>query len=155
MRSIYYIATVVGIYRKVIDEYIYNKNEYKYNKDYETILRKCANRDSVVQFYNKVNDESCGYYNGRVEVSNQEFLGVVLDYKNNMATIEMRNYFKLGDEVEIFGPNHSTIKFKIEKIIDENNEEIEVVNHPMQVVKIIVKEEVIPLDLMRIKVDKI
>ena len=70
MRSIYYIATVVGTYRKVIDNYLKDK-EYKYDKNLETILRNCANRDSVIQFFNNKKDETCSYYNGRQEVSNQ------------------------------------------------------------------------------------
>ena len=45
MRSIYYIATVISIYRKVIDEYYHQKEKYTYNKEYEDILRRCANRD--------------------------------------------------------------------------------------------------------------
>ena len=118
MRSIYYIATIVSIYRKVIDEYCNNKEEYEYNKEYEKVLRRCANRDSVVQFFNGIYDESCSYYNGREEISNQDFLGVVLDYDSNtkLATIEQRNYFKLGDEVEIFGDKISLRK----KALDTN-----------------------------------
>ena len=54
MRSLYYIATVVSIYRKVIDEYCNDKKNYKYNIEYEKILRECANRDSVPQFYNNM-----------------------------------------------------------------------------------------------------
>ena len=80
MRSIYYIATVVSIYRKAIDEYYQYKENYTYNKDREKILRRCANRDSVAQFFNNINDFECGYYNGREEVSNQDFLGIILDY---------------------------------------------------------------------------
>ena len=35
MRSIYYIATVVNIYRKVIDEYCKHQELYTYNNEYE------------------------------------------------------------------------------------------------------------------------
>jgi len=152
MRSTYYIATVVSIYRKVIDEY-FDDFEYKYNIEYEKILRRCANRDSVPQFFNGIYDESCSYYNGRVEISNQDFLGIVLDYdkKTKLATIEQRNYFKVGDEVEIFGPNHNIINKKIDKIIDEDGNFIEIVRHPRQVVKIKIDDIVYKDDMIRIK----
>ena len=156
MRSLYYIATVVSIYRRVIDEY-YSGN-YNYNKSYEKILRRCANRDSVPQFFNNIYDSSCSYYNGRFEVSNQDFLGIVLDYdkKNKLATIEQRNYFKVGDIVEFFGPNHNIITYVIDKIYDEENNNIDIVNHPRQIVKIPVNDELVKYDLMRIKdIDKI
>lgn len=150
MRSIYYIATVVSIYRKVIDEY-YNNKSVAYNKKYERILRNCANRDSVVQFYDGNCGVECSYYNGRVEISNQDFLGIVRDYKDGIVTIEQRNYFKKGDIVEIFGPNHDDITYTINKIIDEDDNIIEVVRHPRQIVKIKVDFLLEKDDMIRIK----
>lgn len=153
MRSLYYIATVVSIYRKVIDEYCDNKENYTYNKEYEKILRRCANRDSVPQFFNGKYDSSCSYYNGRVEVSNQDFLGIILEYneQTKMATIEQRNYFKKGDTVEIFGPNHDIITYTFGNIYDIDNNLIDVVRHPRQIVKVKIDEFLEPYDLIRIK----
>lgn len=158
MRSIYYIATVVSIYRKVIDDYINNKDSYTYDIENEKILRNCANRDSVPQFFNNIYDSTCSYYNGRVEVSNQDFLGIVLDYDevNKIATIEQRNYFKKGDIVEIFGPNHETITYEFDSIYDEDNNIIDIVRHPRQIVKININNRLDVYDMIRIKkqVDK-
>ena len=153
MRSIYYIATVVSTYRKVIDSYLHNPNEYTYNMENEKILRNCANRDSVPQFFNNIYDSTCSYYNGRVEVSNQDFLGIVLDYdsKNKIATIEQRNYFKTGDIVEIFGPNHEIITYKFDKIYDEEDNIIDIVRHPRQIVKISIENRLNVYDMIRIK----
>ncbi len=151
MRSVYYIATVVNIYRKVIDEYCNNKENYKYNKEYEKVLRNCANRDAVVQFFHHENNVDCSYYNGRVEVSNQDFLGIVLDYnpKTKYATVEQRNYFKIGDEIEIFGPNIDMISQKINSIIDENGNNIEIVRHPKQIVQILTDQPVYKNNIIR------
>ncbi len=153
MRSLYYIATVVSIYRKAIDEYYNNKKEYKYNMEDEKILNKCANRDSIPQFFNGIYDSTCSYYNGRIEVSNQDFLGIVIDYdrKNNIATIEQRNYFKKGDIVEIFGPHHETITYVFNDIYDKDNHLIEIVRHPKQVVKIRINDNLEKYDMIRIK----
>ena len=110
MRSIYYIATVVSTYRKVIDEYLNNPKEYTYNILNEKILRNCANRDSVPQFFNNKYDSTCSYYNGRVEVSNQDFLGIVLDYNEDAKEFSKKHlnefdlvlcnppYFKIEDK---------------------------------------------------------
>ncbi len=155
MRSIYYIATVVDIYRKVIDDYCNHPETYQYNIAYEQILRNCANRDSVPQFFGGENDSTCGYYNGREEVSNQDFLGVVLDYnmKTKYATIEQRNYFKIGDVVEIFGPQLHTITYHVKEILDEQGNSISVVRHPRQIVQMKIEEMVYPNNLIRIKKD--
>ena len=153
MRSIYYIATIVGTYRKVIDNYWNKIDNYEYNLKDEQILRNCANRDAVSQFYDGTNDYTCQYYNGREEVSNQDFLGVILEYDENtkMAKIEQRNYFKIGDTIEIFGPNIDDKIMKLEEIFDENMENIDIVRHPKQIVYFKVDTEVFPNDLIRIK----
>lgn len=153
MRSMYYIATVVNIYRHVIDEYFENPNSYQYNIEYERILRNCANRDSVPQFFDGNYGVDCQYYNGRVEISNQDFLGIVLNYdeKTKLATIEQRNCFKKGDIVEIFGPNTETFAFKVLDIYDELNNIIDVVRHPKQIVKLKIDKKVSMYDMLRIK----
>lgn len=153
MRSIYYIATVVGTYRKAIDAYMHNKEEYQYNKDYERILVNCANRESAPQFFHGIYDETCQYYNGRTEVSNQDFLGIIVAYdeKTTLATVEQRNYFKKGDIVEIFGPNKESITYNIDEIFDENHTPIDIVRHPKQIVQVRIKEPVEKYDLIRMK----
>ena len=153
MRSIYYIASIVHIYRKAIDEYLRDKENYKFNPRYAEILNKVANRESVPQFFDKTPGVNEQYYLGRQEVSNQDFLGIVLDYDQDsgVATIEQRNYFKLGDEVEIFGPSTETFTFSIEKIVDDNDNNIDVARHPKQVIKINVPNKVNVNDIMRIK----
>ena len=155
MRSVYYIATVVSTYRNVIDSYLLNGKK-EYNLDNERILNNVANRDSISQFYDGNYTKETQYYNGRIEVSNQEFLGIILNYENNYITLEQRNYFELGDEVEFFGPNVEPFKIVIEEIIDEENNQIDIVRHPKQIVKIRVPKELHEFDMMRMikKVDK-
>lgn len=153
MRSVYYIATIVDTYRRIIDEYCNNPENYTYNKEYEKVLRNCANRDSMPQFFNNKNDEECQYYNGREEVSNQDFLGIVLDYdeETEIATLEQRNYFKVDDEVEFFGPNISYMSYKIEEIKDLEGNSVDIVRHPRQVVRMKIPFTLYKNDMMRIK----
>ena len=151
MRSLYYVATVVDIYRRVIDSYYHDKENYAYNKKYEDILTRCANRDSVPQFFNGKYDSSCSYYNGRMEVSNQDFLGVVIDYDGKFLTIEQRNYFKVGDTVEIFGPGKEIFSFVISSMYDVDGNSLEVARHPKEIIKIPIVGDFSRYDLMRKK----
>ena len=150
MRSIYYIASVVYIYRKVIDE-IYNGN-YKYNPYYEYLLRRCANRDSVPQFFNKFPNEEEQYYTDRQENSNQDFLGIIIGVEKDYITIEQRNFFKIGDIVTIFGPNTEEFDIKVNNITDINNNNLDAARHPQQIVKIPCNKKVNINDIMRVKV---
>ncbi|MBO5183138.1 MAG: U32 family peptidase [Bacilli bacterium] len=151
MRSLYYVATITDIYRKAIDEYYNNKEKFEYNKEYEKILSNCANRDSVPQFYNNKYDNTCSYYNGRCEISNQDFLGIIIEYKDGCMIIEQRNYFKIGDTIEIFGPKKQPFKVKITEMYDEENNQLEVARHPKQIIKIPNSKKVEKWDLIRIK----
>lgn len=148
MRSIYYVSTILNIYRKVIDNY-YNGIRTIDDKD-KKLLNRCANRETIPQFFNKKPGVDEQYYNGRKEESNQDFLGVVLSYENGIATIMQRNYFKIGDEVEIFGPN-KCLDFTIEKIKDDDGLR-ECANHPEEIVYITIPFKVEKYDLMRKKV---
>ena len=69
-----------------------------------------------------------------------------------MATITERNYFKVGDSVEIFTPSGKIIPFTIDKLYDENNNPIDVARHPEEVLKINVPERVEKDSMMRVKV---
>lgn len=147
MRSIYYVATILSIYRKVIDNYYLGIKEIDPIDKY--ILNRCANRDSCVQFFDHKPGESEQYYNGRQEISNQDFLGIVLDYSNDIATITQRNYFQIGDEIEVFGPNGCK-SFKLEQMWDDFGDRT-CANHPEEILKIKIPFEVKKNDLLRKK----
>lgn len=152
MRSIYYIASVVHTYRKVIDEYIKDKDNFKFNKDYQKILNRVANRENVPQFFHRKPDVNEQYYLGREEFSNQDFLGIVLDYDEDTkcAIVEQRNYFEVGDTIEIFGPNTKTFNMKVDKILDEDDNEINVARHPKEILKIKIDNKVNKNDIIRV-----
>ena len=156
MRSIYYIASVVSTYRKVIDEYCNNKEKYEYNLEYEKTLSSVANRDSITQFFNGINNETLQYYNERKEISNQEFVAVVLDYdkKTSLAKLEQRNNFKVNDKIEIFGPENKNVKLTVKEMYDENMQKITVAPHPQQIIYVKTDEEVYKNNLVRKLLDK-
>ncbi len=154
MRGIYYIATVILVYRRVLDKILMHKLSNAEVKYYLDVLNRVANRESTPQFIDGLPSKEEQYFLGRDEVSNQDFLGLVLQYdkKNKMATIEQRNYFKLGDVVEFFGPHLETFSYKIEKIYDENGDAIGIANHPKMIIKLKVNTTLEKFDMMRIKV---
>ena len=154
MRSIYYVATVIWCYRRMIDAAINNTLTLGLEKYYLNILNRCANRESTPQFYDKLPGVNEQYFNGRIEVSNQDFLGLVIGYdeEKRKVIVESRNYFKTGDVVEFFGPNMETITYEINKIYSDTDEEIDVSRHPKTVVKLPINENIEKNAMMRLKV---
>ena len=154
MRGIYYIATIIWCYRRMIDKILLNKLTSEEASYYLKILNRCANRESVPQFFHKLPNENEQYFLGRNESSNQDFLGLVLDYdeKTKLATIEERNYFKKGVIVEFFGPNMETLEYQINTIYDEQLNKLQEANHPKMIVKLPVDFPLKKWDMMRLKV---
>lgn len=150
MKSVYYIATVVRTYRKLIDDY-YSTKEI----DYEFLLEeisKAENRLSSTGFLLAPPTPNEQLYNMRSEVPTKEFVGYVLDYDeiSQMALIEQRNYFSPNDELEFFGPKLNNTRYKIGKIYDEELNELEVARHPKQKLKIFVPFKLSKHDMVRL-----
>ena len=152
MRSSYYIATVVNAYKSIVESYLNNTLTDEVLNYYKKVLNRVSNRENKPQFFNKETDFNDQYYLGRKEVSNQDFLGVVSSYDNGVATILQRNYFKVGDEVEVFGPSTPIQRFTIESIINEKNESVMVANHPEEKLFVKIPFEVKKNDILRVPI---
>ena len=152
MRSIYYVSTVILIYRRIIDKLLNNTLTDKYMTYALNILNRVANRESTPQFFQGLPGVNEQYYLGREEYSNQDFLGLVIDVNGNEITLEQRNNFKVGDIVQFFGPNHETFDYEVTKIIDIDGNSIDIARHPQMIVKLIVDKRIEKYDMMRLKV---
>ena len=144
MRSPYYLATVISSYRKIIDSYYDGTLNEKILLEENKILSRVSNRDNSTHFFTHEADLNDQYYSGRWELSNQDYLAFVLDYdkKSKICTIAQRNYFSVGDTVEIFTPNGDRILHKIDKLYNEDMEEVEKANHAEEVLKFKIDKEI-------------
>lgn len=151
MKSLHYIATVVSTYRKLIDDYCSDPDNFILSDKYYQELLKAANRALCTGFFDNQADNSKQLYNQRDEHPTQEFCARVISYDkaNKFAIIEQRNYFKVGDKIEFFSPFHDNIVIPVKKIINEDDEEVEVANHPMEILKIPVDIELKKDDMGR------
>lgn len=151
MKSLHYIATVVSTYRKLIDAYCADPDHFVISDWYEKELEKSANRAFCTGFFYDHPKADEQLYNNRDEHPTQEFVMRVIDYDEDkhMMKIEQRNYFKKGDHIEIFSPHHSNLYFTVEKIYNEDNREVDVANHPMEILYIPISQKVYVNDMGR------
>lgn len=153
MRGIYYLATVILSYRRIIKHILNNTLTPEISNYYLSVLNRCANRQSTPQFFNELPTEKEQYYPGvRNEYSNQDFLGLVLDNQDGIITIEERNYFKKGTVCQIISPYNKTFDYQINEIFDEDMNIIEEANHAQMIVKIKDNLPVQKGDMIRLKV---
>lgn len=152
MKSIHYIATVVSVYRKVIDAYAEDPDNFKIKPEWLIELDKCANRDTAPAFF----EGTPGYEEQMFGVqqnkkSPYDFCGLVLDYDEatHIGTIQQRNHFKPGQEIEFFGPEIESFKQVIDVIYDEEGNHLDAARHPLQIVQIKVDHPIYPNNMMR------
>lgn len=151
-KSSYYVATVVGAYRKALDEYYKKPEAYVFKEQWLDELKKASYREFTTGFYLGKPYESQNYKTSSY-IRNYDFVGMVLDYNENtgLATIEQRNRIFKGDKVEIIGPYRDYFEQVIEEMYDEEGNSIDVAPHPQQLFKIKVKNRVKPYDMLRRK----
>ncbi len=152
MKSLHYIATVVSTYRKLIDTYL----KLGVIEDYEPYLielQKAENRLTSFGYLEGIPGIEQLLYDRRSEQPSQLFIGLVQSYDKDLgiATIEQRNHFEIGQEIEIFNPNGSEQSFILKDMTDEDDNLLEVARHPKQILKIKVPFEVEPYAMLRKK----
>ncbi|MGO4887373.1 peptidase U32 family protein [Anaerobacillus sp. MEB173] len=151
MKSIHYVATVTSVYRKVIDAYCADPENFTIQQEWLEELDKCANRDTAPAFFENVPTYKEQMYGNHGKKTTYDFAGLVLDYdeETKIVTLQQRNHFKQGDEVEFFGPEIENFTQKVETIWDEEGNELDAARHPLQIVKFKVDQPLFPYNMMR------
>ncbi|PYG86977.1 putative protease [Ruminiclostridium sufflavum DSM 19573] len=153
MKSSFYAATVVNAYRRAIDAYLADPQNYKFNPEWLRELSKASHREYTKGFYfGKTTGEDQIYHTSSY-VRDYDFVGLVLDYdrKTKTAKIEQRNRMIVGDEIEVMSPNKDYFVQTIESMKNEDLEDIRTAPHAQMVVYMPMTEEVEPFAILRRK----
>lgn len=151
MKTAFYVGTVVKAYREAIDDYYNNPEIYKTKLDYYIQeVSKASHREYTTGFYYGKPSGNEQIYTNNSYIRTCEFIGTVLDYdrETKIATIEQRNKFSVGEQIEIMQPK-GYFKYTIENIEDENGNKIESAPHPKQIVKMKIDSTVNKFDMLR------
>ncbi|MBE6021492.1 MAG: U32 family peptidase [Clostridiales bacterium] len=138
MKSIFYVAVTVGAYRKAIDKYYEDPENYEFDPEWYEELTKVSHRDFTTGFYfDKPTDEDQNYDSSSY-VKDYVFLGLVKSYdeETGYAVVEQRNKLVAGDEVEIFGPGEKFFKQTLTEMYNEDGEPIDAAPHAQQIIRI-------------------
>lgn len=153
MKSIHYVSTVVNVYRAAIDSYLEDPEHYELKQEWIDELWKAAQRELQSGFATGIPDESYQLFGERRKIQQYKFIGEVQSYdeKTGIATIQQRNRFYVGDEIEFYGPGMTHHEQVVEKMWNEEGEAIDVAPNPMMILTMPVTEPVKPGDMIRKK----
>lgn len=151
MKSSYYVASVVRAYRLALDSYLENPRDYRFKEEWLDELSKASHRQFGTGFYFGKPDSQGQIYESSAYVRDYAFIGMVLAYNpdTGIATVEQRNRMLAGDEIEIIGPHRGLFSQRIEKMWNEEGEEIQSAPHPQQIVAMKMEKPVEKYDILR------
>ncbi|MBU0502674.1 MAG: U32 family peptidase [bacterium] len=117
MKSVYYAALVTKIYREAIDA------TPKLDPAWKAELEKTSHRHFTTGFY--LDEDETEHIADGSNIRNYTFVGVVANHQAGEIEIMARNYFAVGDELDIIDPKFKEIrKLKVTKIRTADNKEI-------------------------------
>lgn len=152
MKSAYYVATVVRAYRKALDDYLKNPDDYQFDKSLLDEVAKVSHRPYYTGFF--FEKQAGTFIESSQNVQTHDFVGVVREYdkSTNLAYVEVRNRIAVGDEVEIMQPHAENKTMKVTQMINVKDDAELQEAHANYDVKIPMGE-VKPWSMLRIKIE--
>ena len=155
MKSIHYVSTVSNVYKAAVDSYMADPDNYVCKQEWIDELWKVAQRELSTGFYYHVPTENEQLFGPRRKIPVYKFIGEVLSYDevSGIATVRQRNHFKIGDEIEFYGPHFQHFEQTVTEMKNDEGESIDRAPNPMMVLTMPVAQPVKPGDMSRKKKD--
>lgn len=153
MKSSYYVATVVKAYREALDAYYSDPVNYKFDKAWLEEMSKASHREYTTGFCIGKPSGNEQIYESSSYIREYDFVGIVTDYDKatGIATIEQRNRFIDGDELEVVSPRGSFFIQKATSMKNADGESIDAAPHPQMTVYMPVDRPIEPYAMLRRK----
>ena len=138
MKSVFYVATIVSAYRKALDAYYADPENYLFKEEWMRELKKVSHREFTTGFYFDKPTNRDQNYQTSAYTRDYTFTGMVKSYdpETGYAIVEQRNKMVIGDEIEVFGPGTDFFVQQLTEMYNEEGEPIESAPHPQQILKI-------------------
>ncbi len=155
MKSSYYVATVVKAYREALDAYLECPEGYSFDPVWLEEMSKASHREYTTGFFMGKPTGKEQIYESSSYIRDYDFVGLVTAYNSlsGIATIEQRNRFAAGDELEVVSPKGPYRIHKVTAMRNEEGEEIATAPHPQMTVYMPM-EPVEPYAMLRRKADQ-
>ncbi|MBQ8349196.1 MAG: U32 family peptidase [Ruminococcus sp.] len=129
-KSAYYVTVVTNAYRMAVDEYYKNPDNFVLPDWIRDEVYKVSHRKYCNGFFFGTPEQS-QYYENSGYIREYDVVAVVEKCENDTVYCTQRNKFFAGDTVELLAPSQKPVTLILNKIFDENGNEIETANHAM------------------------
>ena len=144
VKTAFYVATIVGAYRREIDRYCADPENYVFNPDELDELCKVSHRPYTTGFFYGRPASDGQVYETSSYIRDYELVGIVTDYnkETKRLTVSQRNRFFAGDELEIIQPNKPYVTITAENMANHKGETIDVAPHAEEIITMDCTEEI-------------
>ncbi|WP_055667956.1 peptidase U32 family protein [Desnuesiella massiliensis] len=148
MKSPYYVAAIVKVYRQALDAYYENPDKYEFKRQWLEDLMKVSHRQYHTGFY--FGETNKQIYDTSAYVRDYDIVGVVKDYdkENKIATIEQRNKVFEGDMVEVLRPVGESFEVELRDMKNGKGEKIDSAPNAQMIFRVYVETELQPKDML-------
>ena len=156
MKSVHYVATVVSVYRKAIDQCWADMEHYSVPEAWITELNKVSHRQYTTGFAVAKPDRNAQVYTSSKYEQTHDFVGIVTGYdaEKKRAYFEQRNNVKAGEPLEVLMPDGCTMPFVLTEMLDEAGTPIDCAPHAQQKFSAASDKPLLQFSLLRRKVVK-
>jgi len=143
-KSIYYVARTTQIYNRAINDAVAGR---EFDMSLMDELEGMANRGFTEGFYRRhPPGEYQNYERGFSTSDRQQYVGAVLDSNDDWLTVDVKNRFESGDQVQLM-TTKGNLSFELPAIIGRNGENTGVAPGSGHIVKIPMPENLEPGDI--------
>ncbi|MSS64401.1 peptidase U32 family protein [Velocimicrobium porci] len=153
MKTALYVAAVTRTYRQAIDDYYTDPALYERNiPHYMEEISKCTYRQFTTGFFYGPTTHDTQIYDNNTYVKEYTYLGIIRGRNEaGLYEIEQRNKFSVGEQIEVMKPSGENILVNVNRIVDEEGNEMESCPHPKQKIFLDLGIELSQFDLLRRK----
>lgn len=153
MKTALYVATVARTYRRAIDDYKQSPELYREHMAwYQEQISNCTYRQFTTGFFFGKPSDEAQIYDNNTYVKEYTYLGIVGEQnEEGLYRIEQRNKFSVGESIEVMKPDGANITVTVQRIVDEEGNDMESAPHPKQVLYIDLGQPLAMYDILRRK----
>ena len=153
MKTALYVATVARTYRRAIDDYKQSPELYREHMAwYQEQISNCTYRQFTTGFFFGKPSDEAQIYDNNTYVKEYTYLGIVGEQnEEGLYRVEQRNKFSVGESIEVMKPDGANITVTVQRIVDEEGNDMESAPHPKQVLYIDLGQPLAMYDILRRK----